>query len=742
MNPGNRAIRVIVFVTSFTLIGHEIALARVSALVQWQNLAAIIIAMAMLGFGAAGSVIMVLDPLLARHLHKSMRLFTLAYPISLTLGFILYCKIPFNPFEVGLDPRQVIFLLLKLGAIGVPFFFGAMVVGTGLRFFRVSRIYFANLTGSGVGALAVVFLLYRFHPMEIVIIIIATALIPFLVLMGEKSKLSFVTGLILSMAWTALLSLSVNGLDLTRVSQYKAISGALTLPQAKVLAQRFSPLSVVQAVQATGLRLTPGLSLITPVAVPVHKGLFFDGQAMSPIAPYTGNNDAIAYLDHMPPALAHHLVPPVNRERILIVGMGGGEGILGANLHGFRQLVGLEVDRNVIGLMETVFAGFSGNIYNQENLVTINRDARAYARSTKDRFDLIEIKMIAAPGSAAAGLAAMHETYLYTVEAIQEFLTLLSPHGVLAISRWITTPPKDVIKMANTMIHALKRSGIEDATNHLILIRSLQTATLVVSNQTFSQEQIHITRSFCNQRLFDAIYHPGITIEGTRPFIQTERPVYPDAIQALVSQRARAFERAYPFDITPAVDDRPYFYHFFRWNLVHEIRQTGTRTIAFTQWGYLTLLILLGLALATSLVFILLPLVLARTPATPPLNLSLGAYFSAIATGFFFVEIPLMQKLILFLSAPAVSMGVILASLLVFSGLGAYCSDRLFPGRHGLFWSNLLVTALILIYWVGLDKLLAPCATWPTPAKMAAAMASLLPLGMAMGLPFPKGLTW
>ncbi len=741
MEPNRRAICVIVFVTSFTLIGHEIALARVSALVQWQNLAAIIIGMAMLGFGAAGSVIMLLEPFIDRHLGRSMLLFTLAYPISLTMGFILYCKIPFNPFEVGLDPRQVVFLLLKLGAIGVPFFFGAMVVGTGLRFFRVSRIYFANLTGSGAGALAIVFLLYRFHPMEIVIIIIATALIPFLVLLGKKSKPYLVAGVILSMVWTALLYLSVNGLGLTRVSQYKAISGALTLPRAKILAERFSPLSTVQAVQATGLRFTPGLSLITPVSVPEHKGLFFDGQAMSPIAPYSGNNDAIAYLDHMPPALAHHLVPPANRERILIVGMGGGEGILGANLHGFRHLVGLEVDRNVIDLMETEFARFSGDIYNQENLVTINQDARAYARSAKDRFDLIEIKMIDAAGSAAAGLAAMHETYLYTVEAIREFLNLLSPHGVLAISRWVTTPPGDVIKMANTMIHALKRSGIEDVTNHLILIRSLQTATLVVSNQKFSQEQINITRSFCHQRLFDAIYHPGIKIEETSRFIRTERPVYQDAIQSLVSQRARAFERAYPFDITPAVDDRPYFYHFFRWNLVHEIRQTGTRTIAFTQWGYLTLLILLGLALAASLVFILLPLVLARDITTPPLNLSLGAYFSAIAAGFFFVEIPLMQKLILFLSAPAMSMGVILASLLVFSGLGAYCSDRLFPGRHGLFWSNLLVTVLILIYWIGLDKLLAPCAAWPTPAKMAAAMASLLPLGMAMGLPFPKGLT-
>ncbi len=748
MKPGSRAVWVIVFVTSFTLLGHEIALARVSALVQWQNLAAIIIGMAMLGFGASGSVIMLLEPLIKRHLFKSMLLFALAYPISLTLGFILYCKIPFNPFEVGLDPCQIVFLLFKLGAMAMPFFFGAMVVGTALRFFRVSRIYFANLTGSGAGALAVVFLLYRFHPMEIVIIIIATAMVPFLVLLGEKSTLSFVTGLILSVTWTGLLFLSVNGLDLTRVSQYKAISGALTLPDAKILAQRFSPLSTVQAVQATGLRSTPGLSLITPVPVPVHKGLFFDGQAMSPIAPYNGDNTAIAYLDHMPPALAHHLVPMEHRERILIVGMGGGEGILGANLHGFRQLVGLEVDRNVIDLMETEFAGFSGDIYHQENLVVINQDARAYAKSARayarrarDRFDLIEIRMIDAAGSAASGLAAMHETYLYTVEAIQEFLNLLAPHGVLAISRWVTTPPGDVIKMANIMIHALERSGIEEVAEHLILIRSLQTATLVVSNQKFSQEQIRITRKFCDQRLFDAIYHPGIKIEETQRFIRTEHPVYHDAIQALVSQEATAFERAYPFEITPAVDDRPYFYHFFRWHLVHEILQTGTRTIAFTQWGYLVLLILLAMALGASLIFILIPLVLARDSAAPPLNLSLGAYFSAIATGFFFVEIPLMQKLILFLSAPAVSMGVILASLLVFSGLGACCSDRIFPGRHGLFSSNLLVTALILIYWTGLDKLLAPCAAWPMPGKMAAATASLLPLGMAMGLPFPKGLT-
>ncbi|MCP4114559.1 MAG: hypothetical protein GY737_04010 [Desulfobacteraceae bacterium] len=741
MKPGSRAVWVIVFVTSFTLIGHEIALARVSALVQWHNLAAIIIGMAMLGFGASGSVIMVLGPLIERHLGRSLLLFTLFYPLSLTMGFILYCKIPFNPFEVGLDPNQIVFLLLKLAAMAVPFFFGAMVVGTGLRFFKISRIYFANLTGSGLGALAVVFLLYQFHPMVIVIIIIATALVPFLVLLGEKGKPALAAGFALSMVWTGLLSLSVNGLDLTRVSQYKAISGARALPDAKILAERFSPLSTLQAVEATGLRSTPGLSLITPVPVPVHKGLFYDGQAMSPIAPYSGDNKAIAYLDHMPPALAHHLVPWEKRERILIVGMGGGEGILGANLHGFRQVVGLEVDRNVIDLMETRFADFSGDIYNQENLVTVNQDARAYARRAREKFDLIEIRMIDAAGSATAGLAAMHETYLYTVEAIREFLNLLSPHGVLAISRWITTPPRDVIKMANIIVHALKRSGIEEPANHLILIRSLQTATLVVSNRPFSREQIEITREFCGRRLFDLIHHPGIRAEETRRFIQTERPVYHDAVQALVSEDAADFERTYPFDITPAIDDRPYFYHFFRWRLVHEIRQTGTRTIAFTQWGYLLLLILLGLALGASLLFILLPLAFARDIATAPLNLRLGGYFSAIAIGFFFVEIPLMQKLILFLSAPAVSMGVILASLLMFSGLGAWWSDRIFPGRLGLFWSNLLVSGLILIYWLGLDKLLTPCAAWPTPAKMLAAMAALLPLGMAMGLPFPKGLT-
>jgi hypothetical protein len=112
-------------------------------------------------------------------------------------------------------------------------------------------------------------------------------------------------------------------------------------------------------------------------------------------------------------------------------------------------------------------------------------------------------------------------------------------------------------------------------------------------------------------------------------------------------------------------------------------------------------------------------------------------YFSLLGLGFLFVEIPLLQRFILYLGQPAYAFAVVVAALLVASGLGsAYLSWR-WPLRRVL----LLIGLLSLIYPLLLPPLFNLTLSLPFAGRVAVTAASLFPLGLLLGIPFPRGLT-
>jgi hypothetical protein len=110
-------------------------------------------------------------------------------------------------------------------------------------------------------------------------------------------------------------------------------------------------------------------------------------------------------------------------------------------------------------------------------------------------------------------------------------------------------------------------------------------------------------------------------------------------------------------------------------------------------------------------------------------------YFGLLGLGFLFVEIPLMQRFILFLGQPIYAFTVVLASILLFSGVGSLASSR-FSTHHTL---PLLVVA-ILVYPLGLPLLFQALLGAPMLLRLLATGLCLAPLGFLMGIPFPGGL--
>ncbi|MCK5837021.1 MAG: hypothetical protein KAH09_07115, partial [Desulfobacula sp.] len=623
-----------VFLTSFSILGYEIIYTRIFAWAQWHNLSPLIITMALLGFGASGSVV----SLIQKKIEARFALFFLSslvmFPFFLSLGFMISTRLVFNPYEMSFSPAQIISLFLYFSLMGGCFFLGALIICMALLNHSVPRTYFYNLLGSGLGALAVVAASFIWHPVNIMMIIILIAMVPALVMVLGSTIKYLSTALILTAIIIPFFFVLFSLPDIKKVTQYKAISGALNLPEAQIVHEAYSPLALIQVVQAKGLRTTSGLSLLSPFQVPVQKGIFFNAGSMSPVTPFTNNRNDIEFLQYLASYLPFHVMDEKNQ--VLIIGSGGGESILKSILSQCKQIDALEVDPNVIFLMKNQLGPYSGHIYTRENVKIHNREARSFIQQTQKKYDLIELSMIDGYNTAASGVYALNENYLYTIESIKEYVGHLNDSGLLSITRWVVTPARDNFKIFNMVIQSLGQLEIKEPKNHLIAIRSLQTLTLMVSPSPIPDKIISKTRNFARKRMFDLVYYPGITKKEANQFIKYKTPVYHDALQKLLSRNSKAFVETYDFDIGAATDDCPYFYNFFKPRVFQYIKTYGPAQIPVTEWGYLILLIILLPVLVVSLLFIALPMLITGKKAAGPKK-TIFAYFSLIAAGYFFI---------------------------------------------------------------------------------------------------------
>jgi MFS family permease len=111
------------------------------------------------------------------------------------------------------------------------------------------------------------------------------------------------------------------------------------------------------------------------------------------------------------------------------------------------------------------------------------------------------------------------------------------------------------------------------------------------------------------------------------------------------------------------------------------------------------------------------------------------AYFAALGLGYLFVEIPLMQQFILFLGHPIYAFATVLFAVLVFSGLGSWMSPRV-----SLRGTLALLVASTLVYPLLLSPLFGLLLAQNLAVRLLASVLMLAPVGVLMGIPFPKGI--
>ena len=762
--PGGVAPPVIaVALISAAALAYEILLMRLFSIILWHHFAYMIISLALLGYGASGALLTVAQSAVARHFAPLFSAAAAAFGVSAIGCFVLAQRVPFNPLEILWDPRQPLYLLAIYLLLALPFLCAGACVCMAFSRWRgmPSRIYSFDTLGAGAGSLGVVALLFVLSPQDALKVIgawgWAAAAVAWLECAGPRR-------------WPAVLLIALAGLTLLlpqawiapAMSPYKELSQTLRIPEARVVEQRFSPLGLVSVVESPRipLRHAPGLSLNASVEPPPQLGVFIDGEGLSALTRFDGRRDSLAHLDQMTSALPYHLL---RHPRVLVLGAGAGADVLQAHYHGAAQIDAVELNPQVVDLVRHRFADYAGGIYSggvdagglHSGPVRVHvAEARGFVAASAERYDLIQVALLDSFSASSAGLYALSENYLYTVEALQDDLRHLAPAGLLAITRWVTLPPRDALKLFGAAVVALQRSGVADPASRLALVRSWQTSTLLVKNGAFDRQDIAAIKAFCAERSFDVAFYPGMRPEEANRYNVVDRPDLFDGATALLGPGREEFLQNYKFHIAPASDDQPHFFHFFKWRSLPELLSLKEQGgLPLLEWGYPVLVATLAQAALASLLLIAAPAawvtwVGAGRSNRLPLAGSRGrviVYFMAIGFAFMFIEIAFIQKFVLFLSHPLYAVAVVLFAFLLFAGIGSAVSKRLHDGAAPKLRYPVAAVVLAICLSAALCLALLPwlfqhAVALPDAVRIAISAALIAPLAFFMGMPFPLGL--
>jgi hypothetical protein len=764
--PDFRTLGVGLFLLSAATLLFEINLTRLFSIAQFYHFAFMIVSIALLGYGASGTALSIFPALGKRDPGQSLRSLSLAAGLCMLGSYLLTNWLPFDSFSIAWDRRQAGILVLYYLALAAPFFFSGMATGLLLSAFpkAAGPVYAVNLLGSSAGCLAALAAPAFFGGEGCVTLSAGLAVLAALAAgpsggsaESGKERASgnrpstirrsgprgiFLPGVMLILALLAssdaalrLLGQDGFGFLEVRLSPYKSLSYAMQQPGAEIVYRRWNAFSRVDVVRSPGIHSLPGLSYRYLQPLPDQDGLLIDGDDLSPVADPAGDAGFAPYLTAAP---AFALRPQAD---VLVLEPRGGLDVLTALNLGARRVTAVEVNPLVVDA--------AGDIYGDPRVETILESDRSYIRRTPQRFDLILLSLASTYHPVRSGAYSLAEDYRYTVECFQDVLSRLNPGGMLAATRWLQYPPSEELRTFALAVTALENLGADPRTQ-VAAWRGYNTATILVKESPFTGEELRVLREFTANLAFDLIYAPDIREEETNRFNILPESIYYRTFKELLDSRPRAaFYEAYSFDVSPPTDDHPFFGHFFKWSQAGRIvAEFGKVWQPFGGAGYFVILALLILAVLLAAVLIILPLILRRKPGKvlPPEHSAAHSpsktvrrlfYFGLLGFGFLLVEIPLIQRFILFLDQPAYAMTAVLFSLLVFSGAGSLCSRR-FP----LSWGLALLAVLLFLAPLLLPPFFSAALGLPFLLRLGLTVLVLAPIGFLMGIPFPGGIRW
>ena len=701
------------FLISATVICFEIISTRISSVIFVNNYAFIILSLAILGLGMGG--VFSYYRFSSSQISQVVR--TIAQFIFITGIFLLVFIISVVGFSIT-NPF-IYFLLLFL-----PFFFAGVVYALIFKIFAdVSfKLYASDLIGAAVGSGLALLIFNIFNAPNAVLFLSLIMFLSAAILFREYFKKKMAIG-VYTLILLGMIILGCFGhkeflgevpIGKFAEKDFHYVYPNLTPFDYKIVDSRWS--------------LYGRSDLVEYRQQDMVKQLFIDGAAGSPMYRFNGNPqnpDALLLnlLVTQTTTIPFMFFQGYERDNMLIIGPGGGKEVLIGLLSGIGQITGVEVNPDFVDIVEDQ-SFFNGGLYTGfPNVRILVKEGRHFIKRTDQKYDLIVMALPSTEQLQNIDHLAASENYLLTVEAIQDYLKILTPEGSLIFTvhnRW------ELIRLIVTTLYALDNIGIsnQEALNHFIIIAEDYAPTIVIKKNAYRTDDIGVINNVIEQ------LPPELPAVTYLPYHwnQINNTIENQLLRNIRDNRIslRQYIEQDKYDISPVYDDSPYFYKISRG----------------IQRDYLWLLI--GVALF-SIILITVPLTKIKKSVSEngmqalifPLKI-----FILIGVGFMIIEVTLFQKLILYLGSPTISLSVLLSSLLVGMGIGSYFGKRIQPENPQ---KRLKIVSLAVVM-IGIftilfgPYLLNKLLIYSQVLRSIMCFVLLLPCGFFLGIPFPSAL--
>ncbi|MEO8883569.1 MAG: hypothetical protein ABI377_09200 [Devosia sp.] len=821
------------------IIALQIAIMRVFAVGSWAHFGSLVVSLALLGFSLSSVVIFIGKNFFDRHWRGAASTSLILFGPLTVAANLAAQTVPFNAIFIISDPAQKWRLFANFVLYLLPFLSGAFFLGIVFLKSRTGfgRVYFADLSGSGIAGLVILGAMYFFAPEQIIAVPLILWALGGLLWFGARKAWALGAGMLVlgAIAIAAYLTLpGLLGIPDIATSQYKGVSYARNFPDQTRLYRNISPFGDLQIYSSSYMHFAPGLSDNAAFNLPdlppkSYVGMYIDGEGPEGIMRTLPPED-VNYFKYLPMYFPYVLK---QQPSTFVVQFGGGISTQTALHAGSKSVTVAENNPAVLqAFRDPSLKDVTGNVLADPKLNVIDYDGRLYLQHTDNRYDVVDLSLADSVGLSNPGGFAITEKYAYTKEAMLDYMHALADGGILSITAWNKEePPKSILKLYATVADAAKQFDPQNAANSVFAASSyLSTSTILYKRGGFTPDELKKLEAYTKSMSWDEIYGPGYPFDTTQTasiLSQYHDSIFGDAnagddgsSASLSGANATAAGAAdptgsdattaaadstgapaagasdptgdstdsaaadagggaaaadtppdntavpattmgrlawhymmtggwddvaskYVFDTRPLTNDAPYFAAYEKFS---DLPKTLDRLDLFQDdWGYLVLWATLGVAACCAAVLILLPVlfgwraVFSKSPGKGGTIL----YFAGLGLGYIMVEVGLISRFTLALTNPTISASVMIAGMLVFSGLGAFLSEKLFDRARVTLPAILLLVAILLI---GYGVFLAPVLDWigayPYALRLIFCFALIAPPAFLMGFPMATAMTW
>jgi len=733
----------------------EICLTKFLGCKIFHHLSYAVLSMVILSFGASGAFVYMVPswfPSSGLSAWKPAWKAAALYAIFLALAIPFFCWFPWDPYNSVLDTNkrffaQPIYFLI----FSIPMFLAGLCISQTLSASRrsVARIYFYDLLAAALGAsLCPLVLIWigGYGTIALAAVLGIVASIAFFMAGrpakgeegSEKSASSGSNTSSLPAAatcWTvAALSIGVllaypdwaikkYGFDIRSCKDWGQIVfvkdfGGIRSTHWNALAR----VDVSKTSTSKNRQYRYGLGPKSYERDIYGRYVLLDGGANTRQFKVEGN---IAQEDYLGEALwgSAYIAEGKNAQHSLIIGGGGGIDVLIAKFFKVKDVDVAEVNPAIVDLLkgktDDEEKEYSPWLKSDETSnININlSEARHFCTTRPDNtYDVIQASGVDTLTAITTGGMSLVENYLYTKDAVREYLRILKPNGIVSLTHWREVNRPTGKRMFVSYLELLESMGVAEPYKQVVVVAGLEWTASMLKKTPYTEEELNRLRQWTKATGQTMLFDPG------RPGTSSEA-FYDQVGFASAAERKKLVD-AYPTIITGVADDKPYFYSQIR----------DENPLMTSPWGS-TPVSLIYATLFGALLLVFAPLLRPDNRKVGLQTLPFTVFFAICGFAFLLYETTTIQLFSIFVGGPTYALSVVLVSVLSGYAIGSFLSQYLKLQSRTFIYLGLGLGLLMLSLWFCIPAITKSFLGFEQPARIAICAIVTLFASICTGLP-------